>query len=289
MKTKSRLSLIVLLIIFSISFAYAQNASRLQKIKEWKKLDLKMSRTEAPPEKLQRRWQKLWEEIVFVSNEDVAEAKKLGAKVVIMIPNHIADSSLNEVGSPSTYSLSETSEYFSPELEYKNKSFILENKDGNYAFIADIGKVPIENINEQSREFIALNKYYSPTNPKDIKSEFVSDGIIFGKKVNVYVRHTYLIRNVMYPNGGEIFALKVNRQDKDGSIIVFIKKIKSFKMSQLADFPAQETSAKSIVFAEKLVEKVIQKLGNKGFFGINEKYLVLTGAIPKGKMSEALN
>lgn len=283
---------ISLLILLSTTFVFSQEQSRLQKIKEWKRVSLQIKQTKNPSQKLQERWQKLMEEILSVSDSDVAESKRIGAKALRMIPNGIADSLTTEVGSPSFYSLSETSEYFSPELEYKNKSFILQRSGLNHAFITDIDKVLLEKINEQSREVVAINKYQSPIEAKNIKTEFVSDGIVFSTRVTVYVEHTYLIRNVMYPDGGEVFVVKVHRKDTDGSIIIFIKKLKSFEMSKPTTFPIQETSIKPAIVDEKLVVKVTKALRTQGFKNIQieiaGQFLVLKGIVPRGKLAEAV-
>lgn len=113
--------------------------------------------------------------------------------------------------------------------------------DSYHGFIADLGQTPIENINEQSREFIALTKHFPPTQSKNIKPEFTADGITFHKIVPINVGNTYILRAVLSKVGGGIFALKVYRKDPDGSIIIFVKTIKLIK-----PFERDETGNESI-------------------------------------------
>lgn len=291
------LKLLCLVLILS-TFIYGQQHSRRQKIEEWRKVTIQLKRSGYASDKLQERWQKLMEEIVSVSNTDETEAKKNGAKAYRLFPDKMVDQMLDNPDSygASAYAFTEISNYYyALLLHFKNNSLVVQNNytvKSTHGFIADIGKISLENLNEQSPKFIALAKYQPPETEKNIKNLFSADGIDFGKMATIRVGHSYLVRGIDYQGGDGIFALQIHRQDTDGSIIVFIKTIKTFAPPKLIPPPIAAKAVKHVIPDEKLVKKITTALRLKGFnnvqIGIEEHFLTLTGTVPKRKMAEAL-
>ncbi|HRH40006.1 MAG TPA: hypothetical protein PKY82_00055 [Pyrinomonadaceae bacterium] len=289
---------IFLLILLLTTFAHSQNTSRLKKIKEWEKVTYQLKQSKYSSQKLQDRWQQLMEEIIFVSVEDSAESKRIGAKAVRLFSNRMIDRLLDNSDSfgASIYPFTEISNYyFAPLLKYKNKSFIMQRNftvKENHGLITDIGKLPIEKINEKNEEFIALTNYQPPSKISDIKNEFSANGIIFRQNIPVKIGETYLLRVISYEQGDGIFALKVHRKDTDGSIIIFIKTIKTFAIPKILRPSINDTPAETVMVDEKLVAKVTKALRQKGFKNVQieiaNQRLTISGTVPKGKLPKAV-
>ncbi|MBX7174063.1 MAG: hypothetical protein K1X72_24035 [Pyrinomonadaceae bacterium] len=257
-----------------------------------------MKRTHYSSDKVQEYWQKLMEEVVSVSKEDSAEADKIGVKAFRLFPDGMIDKPLDNPDSfgGSIYPFTEISNYyFAPLLELKKNSFIMQRNftvKENHGLIADIGELPIEKINENSAEFIALAKYQPPDKISDIKNEFSANGLNFYQTVPVKIGETYLLRAISYDQGDGIFAIKTHRKDTDGSIIIFLKTIKTFTPPKLLRPSASDTPSKTITIDEKLVAKVTKALRKKGFKNVQvekgNSYLLIKGTAPKGRLVTAV-
>ena len=289
---------IFLLILLLTTFTHSQNTSRLQKIRQWEKVTYQLKRSKYSSQKLQDQWQKLMEEIVSISVEDSAEAEKIGAEAVRLFPNGMLDKPLDNPDSfgASIYAFTEISNYyFAPLLEFKKNSFIMQRNftvKENHGLIADIGKLPIEKISENSAEYIALARYQPPDKINNIKNEFSENGLNFYQTVPIKIGETYLLRAISYDQGDGIFALKTHRKDTDRSLIVFIKTIKTFAPPKILRPSVNYTPSVTITIDEKLVAKVTKALRGKGFKNVQvkkeENYLIIEGTVPRGKLAEAV-
>lgn len=292
------LKLFTLPFIFSIVIC-AQEPSRSQKIEELKKLTSQLEELKSQIEKIEEQRDEISVDLLGVTETDREAAGQIGAKAVRLFPDGLMNNLIyapDEVGF-SVYSFTEIADYyFAPRIEYKNNSleFLKEEKE-NLGFIANITDTSIETVTEQSREFIALAKYQPPAEIKDIKSEYVSDKLTFGSKVSIGVGKTYLARIIRLGEADAIFALKVYRQDTDGSIILFVKKLKSFDAPHLKkENSANQTPKKANTAVDfETVQKVQNALYQKGFNNVtvdgSTVPMTLRGTIPRGKLAEAVS
>ena len=284
------------------SFIYGQDGSRQQKVEELKKVAAQIEQLENQIDKIGERRDELTGEILDIGSEDREEAGRIGAKAARLFPDGMMDKLIDapdEVGF-SIYSFTEIAEYyFAPRLEYKNESlkFYKEtDNQENFIFIADIGKTRLDALNEQSREFAALVKYRLPTEIKDVKTEFASDNLTFKQSASVVVGNTYLVRAVGYGRGDGIFAVKVQRKDEDGSIVIFVKTIKTFEppKSKIAasTYENQNNQEPTGIYDGAATQAVQDALQKNGFFDIVAEVttteVTLRGTVPKGKMAAAI-
>jgi len=293
------LKIFAFLFIFS-SFVCAQDQTRPQKIEDLKKLTSELEQIQNQIQKIEAQRDEIAVELLGATEADRETAERIGAKAVRLFPDGLMDKLFyapDEVGF-SVYSFTEVAEYyFAPRLEYKNNAleFVKEERK-NIGLIANIGDAAIETVNDQSREVITLAKYQPPLELKDIKSEYVSDKLTFGNKAAIAVGKTYLARVIRYGDGDAIFALKVYRQDTDESIILFVKKIKTFDAPQLKNDnsinqdtkPNKENPAVSYETAQKVQSAMFQKGFNDVTVDGSTSPMTLRGTIPKGKLAEAV-
>src|SRR6185369_9442254 len=219
------IKVVIVIFLFSLCI-FGQQLSRSQKIGELRKLKIKIEQN--PTDRMKKQYEKYFWELTYISEEDNEEAKRIGAKAIRLFPDGILDVPVDFPEGEnwtSVYTFDEIAgEYYSPSIEYKNGSLEIVDvfAQNNFGFIASIGGTLLETINEKSPEFIALAKYEPPTEIKNIKGEYESDGLTFRNKASVTAGNTYLLRAIRYSGGDGIFAIKVYRKDSDGSIVIFV-------------------------------------------------------------------
>lgn len=290
--------ILFLLFIFSITIC-AQDKSRPQQIEELKKLTSQLEQIQNQIKQIEEQRDEIALQLLRATEKDREEAERIGAKAVRLFPDGIMDNLFyapDEVGF-SLYSFTEISDYyFAPRIEYKKGLLEFVKEEGNLGFIANIGGIPLETIDEQSREVIALAKYKPPSDFKDAKSDYVSNNLTFRNSVSVEVGMTYLARVLRYGEGDAIFALKVHRKDTDGSIILFIKVIKTFEPPQVKNVTSteqiQNQQNSSGISNYETAQKVQNAMLQKGFYDvtvdISTTPITLRGTVPKGKLAEAV-
>lgn len=286
----------ILLFIFSITLC-AQAQSRREKIEEMRNLDSKIEQMQKQLDQMQERQDEIRDEILSVSNEDKAEADKIGATAVRLFPDKSIDDLVENPDGGSIYIFDELANfYFAPRIEYKNGALEFVKGEKNLGFIANIGTIQFEKIDEQNREVIALAKYQPPTEFKDAKSEYISSNLTFRNKVSVSVGNIFLARIVRYGEGDAIFAIKVQRKDTDESIILFIKEIQTFEPPKEKNIASTEQPQKQEDSNKIPNYEIVQKVQNamliNGFYDVtvdgSTTPITLRGSIPKGKMAEVV-
>jgi hypothetical protein len=290
---KSLIKYLFVVFIFC-SFIHGQDSLPSPDIEELKALHQKNEGLETSIQQLEERLDTLVQELSKISVKDKAEAKRQNAEVQRLFPCcPLADVDREMFGMSSGYTFrtEKTGDgYYAVVLMYGDESFSFSDQDGNHGFITDLGKIPLENVNEKLPQFAALAKYAPPFKLTDIKKEFVADKITFRESASVKVGDTYLLRAVSYDWDGNIdalYALKVARQDADGSIIVFIKKLKDFPLPKMEKKPKYESSdiyeAGILIKLKELLRE--QELADVQA-GFVERVLVVKGSVPKGKSDE---
>ncbi|HRH41950.1 MAG TPA: hypothetical protein PKY82_09925 [Pyrinomonadaceae bacterium] len=287
-----------LFLLFSISFllffSLNTNAqSRLQKLEKFKRLGRKINSTRNYSEKLQAQFQDLQNEILSPTEKDKEIAKDLGADAVRLFPDFVLDKFIvaGEGYSPSVYTFThqQGSFYFAPRIGFM-KGNIQFNRYAEYSelgFIRDLGNFGIEKVDDKNPTFIELASFQPPI--EQPKANFIfGDFKRFSKAI---VEHTYLLRTISYENTDLIAAIKIHRKDVDGSIILFVKVLKTFEPPKVArkETPRQSPTPPNPEEALKKVNKVLLK---KGFRNVIIDYTTvpwtIRGTVPKGKMAEAV-
>jgi hypothetical protein len=307
----------IFLVILLSSLVFGQQSSRRQKFEELKQINsqLKILREERKTVTTQQINVLL--KLKSVSEQDKIEAEKLGAKPLRLFPCCEMEDLVREMDeitytdipinvqaklSFSSYQIADllidenarTSYEYPETLQYSENTLnFARSQVGNHGFIFDLGETAFENIGEQTKEFTALAEYQPPTDEKNIRQEFVSKGLTFGQSVPIVIGNTYILRVVKYSTTpvslDGIFAIKIHRLDKDGSIILFLKTIKTFETPKLKD-PKREEFDRVIKLG--LVAKLNEEFGKKGFKDIqvevSDRVITLKGSVAIGKSAEAV-
>ena len=292
-----------ILLFLSVQFVSGQQqqkpVTREQQIQELRKLNAQIEQKQKQIEQMQARQQQTLEDVLAIIDADRAEADRIGAKAARLFPDGVLDDFVpfpDETGF-SIYSFTEISDYYyAPRIAYKNNSLVFTEEykeNGTHGFIANIGGTLIETIDEENRAFVALVDYQPPKNPTEIKSEISSNGLIFRNTAPVVAGSTYLVRAIGHISGDGIFAVKIHRKDSDGSIVIFIKTIKTFPSSEPKNAAkVNKNESESAALKQEDVLKIQNALLQKGFYDVTVDAstipLTLRGTIPKGKMVEVI-
>jgi hypothetical protein len=282
------------LVFIFCSFIYGQNLSDSQNVEELKNLHLKNEGLNVSVKQLEERQNKLVEQLSEIGAKDKAEAKRLGAEVKRLFPCcPMADEEEEVFGMSSGYTFRTEKNgdgYFAVSLFYEDGEFSFSDQDGNHGFILNIGKIPLEKISERFPQFSALAKYQPPSEIENIKKELVSDGIKFTQSASVKIGDTYLLRAISYADDGNIdsiYAAQVRRQDTDGSIIVFFKKLKDFPLPKNNKKPKYDFAD---IYEAGIIIKIYEFLREQNLNDVRAEFidrnLVVKGSVPKGKLAD---
>lgn len=286
-----------LFLLFSITFllVFSLNInaqSRLQKLAKFKQLARKINSTRNYSEKLQMQFQDLQNEILSPTEKDEKIAKNLGAEAVRLFPDYVLDklAILGDGDSASVYVFTQQGDfYFAPRLEFMKGNIRFAKYSGYdcLGFMRDLGKVEIEKVDNQNPTFTELVSYQPPE--KQPKADtFFKD---FKRFAKVVIGHTYLLRTIVYEDSDLIAAVKIHRKDVDGSIILFIKVLKTFEPPKVARVKTPQYSPTPSNPKEAL-EKAKKALLRKGFRNVvidtTTIPWTMRGTVTKGKLAEAV-
>lgn len=284
-----------LFVFIFCSLVCGQDATSVQNLSELDNLHLKSESLRRSIRQLEDRQDALILELSEISKKDSDEAERLGADVDRLFPCcPLADVERETFGMSPAYTFRTEESGYSHSanyLRYEDNQFVITDGKESHGFMVSVGKFPFEKAGEEMREFIALAKYQPPFEIENIKDEFVSDGIVFRRIVPVKIGETYILRAVNYILKIDIiYAVKVERQDADGSIIIFVKQIKAFKPPKMKKKPLYEPGE---IYRTGLVIEIQSVLREQNFNDVQIEIaergeLKVKGFVPKGKTAEVI-
>ena len=111
----------------------------------------------------------------------------------------------------------------------------------DFGMLANIGDVSLTDLTAFDSRAAYLLLYQTPRAESQARAEgqrfglgTTIDGRTYKRTLPLEVNATYLLRSIVYDRSDVLVAFHVERQDKDGSVIVAWKLLKSFPMTQLA-------------------------------------------------------
>jgi hypothetical protein len=137
------------------------------------------------------------------------------------------------------------------DLEFQRGNFSVGFAGADYGFLYDLGDLPLEAVSaetaaETTGETPAakfLNSYQPPKEMAEIRaeqakifsprSEYTANGFTYQRTVPALVGHSYILRSINFNRSDILVALRVYRQDTDGSLIVFWRKLKTFEVPEI--------------------------------------------------------
>jgi hypothetical protein len=111
----------------------------------------------------------------------------------------------------------------------------------DYGMLVNLGDLALEQTTLEHPSLRFLSTYEPPTNEPKARLEaqqfgkgFTADQIRYQRRLPVEVKSTYLLRSIEYSTSDVLVALKIVRQDADGSVIILWKLLKKYPVPQLA-------------------------------------------------------
>ena len=240
------------------------------------------------------------EEIILSPNKsDYEAASRENAQVFRILPRETYDKGLFKIrGGGAFYSFyRQTHEYGQgSDISLEQGNFGVGFAGADYGFIADLGDIPLSEINKTTKGVAYLSGYIPPTDEADAREEnkkgwrpgFEVDGVTYLNRVPAAAGHTYVIRSVNLDRSDVLVAFRVYRKDADRSYIIFWKLLEQFEKPILNR--SNETSQKQS--GNGLEQRVLNALRNKGFYDVTVDVstipLTLRGTVPKGKLANAI-
>jgi hypothetical protein len=111
----------------------------------------------------------------------------------------------------------------------------------NYGILAQVGNIDLNEISVEHPGTLFLASYQAATEEPAARQEWsrfssgiTIDGIKYSNRVKAEVGMSYVLRSIDYGRSDWLVALKVVRQDSDGSLIIAWKALKKFPTPQWA-------------------------------------------------------
>jgi len=111
----------------------------------------------------------------------------------------------------------------------------------NYAMLANVGEVPLENISLESsatqvlvQHTPAIDEPHARVEQRRFMDGTTVDGVSYKSRLQLRLNSTYLLRSVLYDTSDAIVAFKVVRIDNDDSAIILWKLLKKYPTPYLA-------------------------------------------------------
>lgn len=248
-------------------------------------------------EQLKERGKSLDVIILQIDKPDIDDSSKENVNAFRILPREIYDVGLLATrGGGADYSFSNKSHNYNdtPQIELQQNNLSVGFAGADYGFIADLGEIPLLEINKEAKGANFLINYQPPNQLAKARIEqekarsFEQDGIIYKDNLPAIVGHSYILRAITFGGADVLVAFKIHRKDTDGSLIIFWKLLEQFEKPMLNR--SDETSGKQS--DSELQEKILHTLRAKGFHNltvdVSTKPMTLRGTVPKGKLAKAL-
>jgi len=132
---------------------------------------------------------------------------------------------------------------YGSDLSLEQEKFIVGFAGADYGFLYDLGETPLDRISLETPEVKFLVSYEPPFKMTEVRAEqaklfntpaYEANGFAYKHSLPALTGHTYILRSLNFSKSDVLVALRVYRQDADGSLIVFWKKLKTFAIPELA-------------------------------------------------------
>lgn len=141
-------------------------------------------------------------------------------------------------GNGSYYSFSRQSNTYGygTDIEYSQGKFRTGFSGSSLGFFSQLGDVPLESVTMEHPAVEFLNKYVLPVKESEVRQQQnnYNKGNRQGEytytgQVASFTNSTYLLRSVDYSAASDVLiAMRVVKQDVDGSLVIIWKKLKVF-------------------------------------------------------------
>jgi hypothetical protein len=215
------------LAIFCFSSASAQTNDRAQAVREFEDLLGKMKALE--------------NRLLVVPAEDQAAfadfLKQPDTGLIRLLPREKYDMKLSIRGGGAFYSFSRLSHEYGggSDIVLEQGKFSVGFAGYDFGFLIDLGETPIEQATPEHPSLQFLLNFTPPLTELEIREQQRQCG--YGLQVGEFsykshlsatVGHTYALRSISYDRSDTLVALRVVRQDGDGSVVLIWKTLMKF-------------------------------------------------------------
>jgi hypothetical protein len=189
--------------------------------------------------KLKEEANRLESVILSPDKEDIDLADKEKVNVFRLLPRAKTENGVlySIRGGGAYYSFTKQSHSYNetPQIQLEQNYLSVGFYGCSTGFLADLGEISLSDIGEKTKGYNYLTDYQAVNTELQCRAEhirisngFDNEGILFKKSLSAKVGHTYFLRAISYDEADVFVALKVQRKDTDGSLIIFWKLIKQF-------------------------------------------------------------
>jgi len=111
----------------------------------------------------------------------------------------------------------------------------------DYGMLINVGDIPLDQVNAEIPGIGFLTAYRAVEEEPKARIEArrfsegtTVDGVLFKRRQRAQVNTTYVVRSIQYSNSDVLVAFRVLRKDRDGSLIIKWKLLKSYPVTDLA-------------------------------------------------------
>lgn len=224
-----KISLISLALVAFSTVSFSQDQARQQKLDRIEELKREMARESIA--------------IHLPEPSDIRKAEGMGLAAARLLPRGRYDGFTSLRGGGAYYSFfAKTNEYgYGSDLELSNGQLSVGFAGADYGFLSDLGNIEIETAHKH--HVVAAFASYEPPNSdaeaREEKRKFregVMDTVLKKSMLPVNVGNVYLLRSINYRTSDILVAFRIEREDADGSIVIFWKTIKKFPSPELSQY-----------------------------------------------------
>lgn len=179
----------------------------------------------------------LEDEFLAPSPQDLSQAKAEGFEVFRLMPRETFGRALLHQGGGAFYSFTSSSNDYQKgaQIEFQQNRLSVGFGGADYGFLFDLGSIPLNYVNREIPIVAFLVSYRPPKNISEVRKEqrkafnYETDAGTLNDRVPAVVGHTYILRSINFDRADILVALKIIREDTDGSLICFWQKIETFE------------------------------------------------------------
>ncbi len=152
-----------------------------------------------------------------------------------LLPREKYDNKLSIRGGGAYYSFKRlTHEYgYGSDISLEQGALRVGFAGQDFGFFLMLGDVPLEAVNLETAGVPYLAQYNAPTDVAGMRINHIidreQDGDFFYKRtIPALVGRTYVLRSIDYGEADTLVALRVVRQDTDGSLVILWKMLKKY-------------------------------------------------------------
>jgi len=185
-------------------------------------------------------------QLLAVSDQDKAAYSEFLSQpdtgICRLMPREDFDGKLLVRGGGAYYSFTKKSSSYDsyPQIGLERNEFLTSFAGADYGYITDLGDVPIEALTAEYPAVRDLAAFTTPNAEPDARIEQRKSGQGLSVGNHVYKRgagaavgHSYVLRSVIYDNSDTLVAVRVVKQDDDGSLILLWRILNRFPSPQL--------------------------------------------------------